>query len=777
MLITNFASGELSQNLNGRIDLPQYYRGAAKIENFDIIPTGGIKRRVGTERVAELSANSRIIPFIVNKNSVFIFEIYPNPNYDANTEGSTKGLIKIWKQESNGSISVLQTLGIEWDSLSAIKELHYAQNYDTMIFVHRDFAPIAIKWHAGSPNYFTASKMAFDFYPTVELDDDYDYVMIPVSTLPIKETTTDGHGRFTYYRLSGNGSELYTKDFPAGITKFYAILDGKLYEMTGSTWHAYGEDPNIDTSLFTDEVSKTKFPGAVAFFNNRLFLASTKAEPQKVWASAAPDETKERYNDFSTYRKYVTVTRAVKDADLHVFTCDINKEDVNTASNTTVLRNVTTDFTAGGLSYPITNYYISGAKIPVQTKVISATSNTLTINTAKIVFDETEIVTETHDDVEEQKEVYKDKLENQVLTLQLWRSSETVSAEDYDVVVTSNNVTTADCSLFFELASDENDSIKFLSSNQFLTIGTESSVWSVASSISALNVIAQMQGRYGSDDLQGQAVETATVYFAQGKKGIREFYYNSDSAVNAFQTNNIALIADHILRESAAVDFDYMTNPYSRLVVVRADGVCAVMLYDKTNGIMAWSRIKLQKGLIRNCAITRGDDENDLIFFVVQDGNRYFLERLDMGNEVYLDSRKVYQAEADGYTAGAVLFNQTKNKTCEYDNMPQDFYEAGDVVYIGYTYKSYIKSMPVVNNDVSGRRRITALQVRFLNSYMPVMKCTGVADEKFTTVKDLPYSGIGKVTYPGITDHDVTFELEAENPQAVNILSVDAMTA
>ena len=73
MLITNFASGELSQNLNGRVDIQQYYQGASRIENFEIIPTGGIKRRPGTQRLAELSGNSKIIPFIVDKYNVYVF--------------------------------------------------------------------------------------------------------------------------------------------------------------------------------------------------------------------------------------------------------------------------------------------------------------------------------------------------------------------------------------------------------------------------------------------------------------------------------------------------------------------------------------------------------------------------------------------------------------------------------------------------------------------------------------------------------------------------------
>ena len=75
MLITNFASGELSQNLNGRVDIQPYYQGAATIKNFDIIPTGGIKRRVGTKRIAELDGDARIIPFIMNKDSVYILQL------------------------------------------------------------------------------------------------------------------------------------------------------------------------------------------------------------------------------------------------------------------------------------------------------------------------------------------------------------------------------------------------------------------------------------------------------------------------------------------------------------------------------------------------------------------------------------------------------------------------------------------------------------------------------------------------------------------------------
>lgn len=756
MLITNFACGELSPNLNGRIDLRQYYQGASHIENFEIIPTGGIKRRPGTKRLAQLNDEARLIPFILNKNKVYVLEFALNPSYNPGTVGSKRGLINIWKADLTGAYSVIQTLYTDYASIAEMREIQYAQNYDTMYFAHRNYRPYVIKVES---DVFSADNINFDFIPDVELDDDFDYVMVDAGTdFPVKGTTSDNKVSFTYKRLINGVATDYTQIFNNGITNYYCIKDGKLYKWQSNNWIVYGTDPEIESGLFT---TPNKYPGCVAFFNNRLFFASTNEATQKVWASAAPDNYSVRYNDFCTYKKYVTVNKVVKDADIHIFTCDIQKSNIDTLNHRTTLTNVTQNFAAQGtLAKAVTEYFVSSEIVPVGTKVVSVTSNTVVIDT---------------DDLSIAWEEGETAKENLTMSIQLWRTADVVSAEDYEYVVAANNVTTADCSLFFELASDQNDAIMFMSSNRFLAIATESSIWSVDPGISALNVNAVMQGRYGSDEIQGMAVETATVYFAQGCRGIREFYYNGEQ--QAFQTNNIALLADHILRESKAVDFDYMTNPYSRLLIVRYDGTVAQMLYDKTNGIMAWSRITMQVGTVKSIAVTRGDDENDLIFMVVKDGNNYFLELLDLGNNVFLDSWKVYNNSTTGYGAGAMLYNATTDKTCFANNIPSGFINTGDTVYIGYYYTSFIQSMPVVNSDTSGKRRIVALQVRFIDSYLPIIVFDDKPEEHFTTVQEVPYSGVAKVNYPGVTDRDVYFVLSAYEPKPVNILSVDAITS
>ena len=269
MLITNFASGELSQNLNGRVDIQQYYQGAARIENFEIIPTGGIKRRVGTQRIGELTGQSRIIPFIVNKNAVYVLELGLNPSYDPNVEGSKKSFIKVWKKGVTGTYSDIQTIYTDWGSMAVINELQYAQNYDTLIFVHNSSRPYELKELAGV---FTGSYMDFDFIPDVELDDDFDYVMIPTTGWPTKETTDDGHGRFTYYKDVSGVSTLYTKDYAQGIKEYWCIKDGKLYKYGTSSWEVYGTDPEIDDTLFN---AVNKYPSCVAFFGVLLSAFST----------------------------------------------------------------------------------------------------------------------------------------------------------------------------------------------------------------------------------------------------------------------------------------------------------------------------------------------------------------------------------------------------------------------------------------------------------------------------------------------------------------------
>lgn len=720
MLITNFSSGEISPTLSGRTDLQQYYQAAEKIENFNIIPTGGIKRRTGFKRLGQLSGESRIIPFIINKDVNFIIECAPNYFY-------------IWK---NGDKLISQgdqvKIAIPYTTLSSVKELQYCQYYNNLIITHHDYKPVMITYNLATQQFsVTSNGMSFNFLPEVVLDDQYDYIIKMTGDTMDEPTHTDPP---VYPAIGG-------KPYPDGL---FAIFKNAIYkwDTTTNTWTNYDDDIQYDPDLLTAE---NKRPACCTFFNGRLYFASSLQNRQSVWASMAPDTSGTRYFDFSTYKKYVTVNKVVKDADIHIFSG-------NVTVGSTLITNVTQDFSVPGLLLDdISKYYITSNLFPIGTKVISCTNNTITLSNPASS---------------------SESITGAALSISLWKNADNPSSEDYEYQILSRNVVTSDCSFNFDISSSENDAIKWLSCNKYLVIGTETSVWCVPSAVNALSISAEMSGKYGSDDIQALCIDTATVFFSQGKKGIREFYYQADQA--AFRTNNIAIMAEELLAESPAVDFDYVTNPYNKLIITRENGTAVQLMYDRNNGIMAWSRITHSTGVhLLSCCVTSGDAENDLVYFVVKDDEEYYLERIDDAEEVYLDSWEVWEEGSTRTTHGEVLLNVTTQTVCPANAISDDFIHEGDLVYVGYNYCSDIMSLPVVNSQAMNQKRIVSLLVRFLDSYMPRMNVDGTY-EYFSNVPEVPFSGVQKVNYPGDSERDVRFSMQTDIPAPVNILSINA---
>lgn len=705
MRITNFASGELGPNLKGRTDLGQYYQSALRLENFNVIATGGIERRCGMKRCGMLHGECRLIPFILDRETSYILELVP-------------GAMFFWLNGSKqtGDAGEDLQLGIPYESLAELREIQYAQDFDTLIFVQRDHAPLILKYDFATQS-FTLSEMNFDFWPAVFLDDDHGYIKI-----------ADPEG------------------LPSGSEGEWCIYNGHLYHYADGVWNIDGDDPEEHDNLFT---APRHHPGAVAFFNSRLFFASSYSGRQKIWASAAPDTKGTRYNDFSTYRKYVTVSKVIREPDLHMFTGDMAMD----RDGVITITNMSQDLLKVLKNSPERYYIINPKKFPAGTKVKSLDGLVLTVDGGL---------------------VQGADIENRVVFyVCMWQDTEAASADDYEMKVVSNNIVTDDCSFYFEVASDQNDSIRWLSSGKFLAIGTESSIWATGSSVTANSISCELAARYGTDDLQAHPVATATIFFAQGKCGIREYYYDSNSA--SFQTNNIAILNERILTESPACDFDFMQNPYNRIIVTREDGIAASLLYDKTNGVFAWSRTVHGSGDIRSCAVVRGYSWTDIPYFAVKSKDGWTLEELDETCGVYLDSwqRITDPAQIDEYDAASVTVWDAEHESFVRPEDLEEILEKSGAVYVGYRYDSVVCSMPVLSSD--WKKRITGLIVRFEESYFPLLKVDGLPDEEFCGAEE-PYSGVKKITFPGITDYDVTFTMSCDKPSPCMILAVDAET-
>jgi hypothetical protein len=76
-IVNNFTSGELSPRMRARVDLDQYAAGASRIENFLVLPQGGITRRSGSTFVQAAKTPAtrvRLVSMVVSTLVAYVLE-------------------------------------------------------------------------------------------------------------------------------------------------------------------------------------------------------------------------------------------------------------------------------------------------------------------------------------------------------------------------------------------------------------------------------------------------------------------------------------------------------------------------------------------------------------------------------------------------------------------------------------------------------------------------------------------------------------------------------
>jgi len=288
VLITNFSAGELSENLFGRIDMPQYYQGVSHLENFDVIPTGGIRRRPGMQRLTEVEKEGRLIPFIINAEERYLVAMYPSE------ETTDFRIYEIYKEENlefvkevplineiDGGTIIEDDHTIEAEpeeidfvkTLKEINEVKYAHNNRRMILCHGSYQPV---------------------------------IIIYGSEIIQNEETDSGEIR-NIFRIKMFDIKYSVEVFTDGFVNnnYNAEKDS-----------VYSENKYL--------ISPNNYPRMACFFNNRLVFAGTYRDPQRIFASRVGD-----IEDFSTHRKYVTEKR---DYILIQGTINVNKSNIITVN-------------------------------------------------------------------------------------------------------------------------------------------------------------------------------------------------------------------------------------------------------------------------------------------------------------------------------------------------------------------------------------------------------------------------------------------------------------
>ena len=348
---TNLASGELAKKVRGRADLKIYQNGLERMENFIAETQGPARFRTGSRFVNHTRRNNSaaLIPFQFNDSQSYILEftnlfmrIFRNEGVIIDTADDIDGATKtnpvvvssnthsfsngdevfisgvVGMTELNNKYFIVASAiggtsyeltdqdGVDVDGtgfttyvsggtaqqvvevatpyLTAdLFQLKFAQNADTMYMVHpsREIRKITRTGHAT----WTVSRFTRTADPFIT-------VITGITKADPGVVTAAGHGLAT-------GDVVQIEDV-VGMTD----VNGNQYTVTVIDVNTFSI---VDTSGFGVYTSDgyvydvNDMPGAVAFYEGRLFYGRTVNNPERFWGSRAPStDGTPRYDDFTT---------------------------------------------------------------------------------------------------------------------------------------------------------------------------------------------------------------------------------------------------------------------------------------------------------------------------------------------------------------------------------------------------------------------------------------------------------------------------------------------
>jgi hypothetical protein len=307
----SFTQGELGQYFDTRVDLDLYRAGAKTVENFMVLPQGGLLKRPGFELIDDnpgtdhtagddlgFNTGSRLIPFKFSTEQEYVLVFEPSGDASVNS--------KFHVYRNGAHAATVQDSDCFWHSEAILDELTFAQTFDTMIICHKDFEPKQIQ-RTGHTSW-TITPVVFVQKPFANFDTGL--TLTPSNKTVGTHSITASADASSYIeagdRIRINGG-YYTVSSVSTTT-----INGTVDVELGSTDAAGPNEWEI-----TAFGSLRGFPRSVTFHQNRLIFGGSRDKPQTVFGSQT--------GDFFNFLP--TVDNAITDDSGFVFT--IGSDQVN----------------------------------------------------------------------------------------------------------------------------------------------------------------------------------------------------------------------------------------------------------------------------------------------------------------------------------------------------------------------------------------------------------------------------------------------------------------
>jgi hypothetical protein len=264
----NFTSGELSQKLLGHYDLTAYANGAAKMQNFIVAAQGPAIYRSGTRLAWNTrdSAAARLVPFEFNTSQAYVLEfsnlkmrIFKDGGVVTNTPTAITAITK-----ANPAVVTSTAHGLNNGEKVVIVDVGGMAEVNNLEFTVANKTANTFELSGINSTNYTTYTSGGTVAEIVEVTSPYtEAQLFEVNYAQTADTMYLVHPSHAPYKLTRSSHTAWTL---------------ATYVRTADPFTGAGE-----------------YPSVVAFFEQRLIMASSDNAPQKIWGSVGGS-----YDDFTT---------------------------------------------------------------------------------------------------------------------------------------------------------------------------------------------------------------------------------------------------------------------------------------------------------------------------------------------------------------------------------------------------------------------------------------------------------------------------------------------
>ena len=638
----SFNAGEVSPFIDARTSLEKYKSACRTLENFQILPYGGIVRRPGFQYLGDTKRSStrcRLVGFNFSTTTRFILEL--GVNY-----------IRFWKGVDDGAEQILSganSFPLEvvtpYDE-DSLRELQFAQINDIMYFTHARYPVYKLSRYADNDWAFTAVDW---YYPPLR-----DVNTTDTSVWTDYTTGTVTLGASSAIFNAGHVGSQWRIEWPRTLTSsniemnisaaanVSSTIDVKgAWDLTTyGTWDATIQVLRVPAATWelgpvTKSVARVGTVATVThtahgFSSGNLVCFSESAAPFNTTAVSITKTTDDQYT-------YVVANSGATSGTVRVE--NLSQMEIVREYDSNSDRNIITSGTEldrcgiklyvkahatstnARATLTVSNYLVGG-----QLKILTVAANGLsaTATVQEWLGADAGGTRKTKFWYEAAFSDYRGHpravaLHEQRLCFGGASSSPTTlwcsSIDDFENFEMGSN---ADNAVSFTLAASEGNRINWMYSQSDLLIGTSGDEWTIGSadtaqSLSASNIQANRQSSYGSKYMKAALVNDVLLFVQRNGRKVRELVYELNK--DGWVAPDLTLLAEHVT-VNEIVELAYQQQPDAVLWCVRGDGQLLGMTYERDQKVVGWHR-HITAGTVESVASIYGIGTEDEVWVAV----------------------------------------------------------------------------------------------------------------------------------------------------------------